>query len=118
MDTVSTDETDPHSEIAQLEDRIEQLAQKLEGCRKYAVAARVAMAVGGAMLLALIVGVVRPDIAMPASIVGMLGGIVLAGSNRSTANEAAAELAEAEAERKALIGRIELREVRQWPTLH
>jgi uncharacterized protein YhaN len=116
MDT-RTDDTDPHREIARLEDRIEQLAQKLEGCRKYALAARLAMALGGVLLLALIVGIARADLALPASIAALLGGIVLAGSNQSTAKEAAAELAEAEAERKELIGRIDLREVRGQPTL-
>jgi uncharacterized protein YhaN len=116
MDT-RTDDTDPHREIARLEDRIEQLAQKLEGCRKYALAARLAMALGGVLLLALIVGIARADLALPASIAALLGGIVLAGSNQSTAKEAAAELAEAEAERNALIGRIDLREVRGQPTL-
>jgi len=111
-------DADPRSQIERLEDRIEQLAHKLAGCRKYALAARVAMALGGVLLLALIVGVVRPDLALPGSIAALLGGIVLGGSNRSTADQAAAELAEAEAERTALIGQIELREVREQPTLH
>jgi sirohydrochlorin ferrochelatase len=48
----------------------------------------------------------------------LLGGIVGWGSNRSTAQEAAAQLAAAEAERKALIDTIELRVVPEQPTLH
>ena len=46
------------------------------------------------------------------------GAIVTLGSNKSTAKEAAAQLAEAEAERAALIGRIELRVVNNPATLH
>ena len=40
---------DPHREIALLEQRIEQLSDKLEGCRKFILAARIAMALGGAI---------------------------------------------------------------------
>ena len=118
MDFRTTDDGDPRGEIAQLEDRIEHLASKLEGCRKYALAARATMAVGGLLLAALMFGAIQADLALPASIAAVLGGIVLAGSNQSTAKETAAQLAEAEAERNALIGRIELREVRERPTLH
>jgi hypothetical protein len=48
----------------------------------------------------------------------LLGGIVVWGSNGSTANEAANELAAAEANRKALIGLIDLRVVAERSTLH
>src|SRR5262245_6917302 len=118
MDAV-TDDIDPHREIALLEQRIEQISEKLEGCRKYALAARVAMAFGGVLMLALLIGLIRFDpVSMTAAIAALLGGIVLSGSNQSTASEAEAQLAEAEAERNALIGRIELRVVAERPTLH
>jgi hypothetical protein len=48
----------------------------------------------------------------------LLGGIVVWGSNGSTAKEAEGELAAAEANRKALIGLIDLRVVAERPTLH
>jgi hypothetical protein len=48
----------------------------------------------------------------------VLGGIVLSGSNRSTTQQVEAELAEAEAERAALIGQIDLRVVSERPVLH
>jgi hypothetical protein len=48
----------------------------------------------------------------------LLGGIVVWGSNGSTAKEAAAELAKAETNRRALIGLINLRVVAEQPTLH
>ena len=47
-----------------------------------------------------------------------LGGVVTLGSNNSTAKEAAAQLAEAEAERADLIGSIELRVVDGRDALH
>jgi hypothetical protein len=46
-----------------------------------------------------------------------LGGVVTLGSNNSTAKEAAAQLAAAEAERAELIGSIKLSVV-DSPTLH
>ena len=47
-----------------------------------------------------------------------LGGIVTLGSNNATAKEAAAQMAEAEAARAALIGEIDLRVVNNPATLH
>jgi hypothetical protein len=113
------DAADPDNEIARLEDRIEQLAVELEKCRKYALAARALLVLGGALLLALLLGAIRFDgLAMAASIAAILGGIVLWGSNSSSTKEAAAQLAAAEAERNALIDQIELREITPRPTLH
>jgi hypothetical protein len=48
----------------------------------------------------------------------VLGGIVAWGSNDSTAKETAAEMAATEAERGALIERLELRPVAETRTLH
>ena len=44
IDTPDDESPDPRREIALLEQRIEQLADKLEGCRKFILAARIAMA--------------------------------------------------------------------------
>jgi hypothetical protein len=119
MDELTEAARDPHDEIERLEERIDELAARIESCRKVAAAARVAIAVGGALLLALIVGLIAFDpLVMTAAIVALLGGIVLLGSNRSTTNEAKAELAAAEADRTALIGAIELRVVGGRETLH
>jgi hypothetical protein len=64
-------------------------------------------------------GAIRFD---PAVMVGafaaVLGGIVIFGSNNSTRNEAAEELATIESRRAALIGQIELRVVPDTRTLH
>ena len=66
---------DPHREIALLEQRIEQLSDKLEGCRKFILAARIAMALGGAILAGLMFGMIRFDpAAMSLGVVGVIGG--------------------------------------------
>jgi hypothetical protein len=113
------DNRDPHDEIVRLEARIEELSDKLEGCRKFILAGRVAAAAGGAALAALLLGVLRFDPAvMACAAAALLGGFVAWGTNRSTANEAADEIAAAEARRAALIGDIELRLIEGGETLH
>ena len=118
MDEV-TDNAEPHRAIARLEERIEQLSLKLEGCRKFALAAQCAMALGAVILAGLLFRVIPFDpLAMTSSIVALLGGVVMSGSNKSTASETAAALAQAEAEREELIGSIDLHLVRERPLLH
>ena len=100
---------DVRGEIAKLEQRIERLSESLERCRKVAVAAKIAIGLGAALLAALIFRVVYADVLwlMVAAIL-TLGGIVLSGSNSRTAAEFAAGIAEAERLRAALIGEIDL----------
>jgi hypothetical protein len=114
-----TDDGDPHSEIVRLEAYIETLAARIENCRKFILAARIAMAGGGVLLIALLFGAIRfdPSVFM-AAIAALLGGFVVWGSNGSTAKEAADELAKAEANRAALIGLLDLRAIAERPTLH
>ena len=57
-------------------------------------------------------------LAVTAAMAAGLGGIVTLGSNNATAKEAAAQLADAEAKRAALIGKIDLRVVDNQATLH
>lgn len=119
MDDLTAAPADPRAEIARLEERIEQLEAKLEGCAKFAAAARFAMLFGAVLLLALIFRAIPFDpLAMTGAMAAGLGGIVVLGSNKSTAQEAAAQMAEAEAQRAALIGSIELRVVDDARTLH
>jgi len=110
---------DPHDAIVRLEAQIENLAARIESCRKFILAGRVAMAGGGIVLIAMVFGAIRLDPAvMTAGVAALLGGIVAAGSNASTAKEAANEMAVAEANRAALIGQIDLRVVAERPMLH
>jgi hypothetical protein len=110
---------DPHDAIERLEARIEYLAAKIENCRKLIWAGRIAVAGGGVALVAMVFGVIWPDLTwMAGAMAAILGGIVLSGSNSSTAKEAAKEMAAAEANRAALIGTIDLRVISERPTLH
>ena len=93
-----------HDEIVYLEERIEELCAKIESCRKFILASRIAVTGGGIVLAAMLVGAIRFDLGtMAASVAAFLGGIVVWGSNTSTAKEAAKEMAAAEADRAALI---------------
>ncbi|MGC2125860.1 MAG: hypothetical protein WA652_23695 [Xanthobacteraceae bacterium] len=113
------DDGDPHPEIVRLEARLDELADRLESCRKFILAGRVAAAAGGLVLIALLFGAIRFDPAvMACAVAATLGGIVVVGSNDSTAKEAAAEMAAAEATRSALIEQISLRVVGGRETLH
>ena len=98
---------DPHEEIVRLEEHIEELAAKIEGCRKFILASRIAVGGGGLVLAAMLLSAIRSDLGlMAAAIASLLGGIVVWGSNSSTAKEAAKELAAAESKRAALIAHI------------
>jgi hypothetical protein len=110
---------DPHEEIVRLEAQIEALSDKIESCRKFILAARIAVVAGGVLLAALFLGAIRFDVQlMMLAMAALLGGIVAWGSNGATAKEATSELAAAEANRKALIGMIDLRVIAERPTLH
>ena len=110
---------DPREEIERLEAQIDELSARLESCRKFILAGRIAIVVGGVLFAALLVQAVRFDPRLVAlAVAAVLGGIVAWGANNSTANEADAELAALEAERAALIGTIDLRLVPERPTLH
>jgi hypothetical protein len=100
-------DADPHEEIVRLEEHIEELAAKLESCRKFILASRIAAAGGGLVLAAMLVGAIRSDLGlMAASVASFLGGIVVWGSNGSTAKETAKGLTAVESERAALIEQI------------
>ena len=118
MDVADVTGDQPREEIVRLEARIDELRDKLENCRKVAVAARIAIGVGVAIFAAGLTGIVRFDIMVVlASITAVIGGLVLLGSNDSTANEVADEMAKVEAARVSLIGSIRLRVVGS-DTLH
>ena len=88
---------DPHDEVVRLEERIEDLAEKIESCRKFMLASRIAVAGGVLVLSGMLFGAIRFDPGiMAAAVAALLGGIAVWGSNRSTAKQAAKELALAE----------------------
>jgi hypothetical protein len=113
------DDGDPHDEIVHLEAVIEQLSARIENCRKFILASRIAMTGGAILLAATVSGAIRFDAtALLAAIAALIGGFVVWGSNGSTAKEAADQLAKAEANRAALIGLIDLRVIAERTTLH
>jgi len=104
-DFAGMEDEDPAAQIPRLESEIERLAQVAESCRKIILAAKVAIALGALVLLVTILGLIRVDQFVPlAAIAAILGGIVAAGSNSRTLNEAGANMRAAEARRAKLIG--------------
>jgi hypothetical protein len=105
-------DADPHEEIVRLEEHIEELADKLESCRKFILLSRIAVAGGGLVLAAMLLGLIRSDLGfLAASTASFLGGIVVWGSNSSTAKETTMEIAAAESKRAVLIEQINPRVV-------
>jgi len=103
---------DPHDQVVRLEALIEDLTAKIENCRKFILASRIATWGGGIVLFAMLVGAIRFDLGiMAAAVSALFGGIVVWGSNRNTANEAANEMAVAEADRTTLITMINPRAI-------
>jgi hypothetical protein len=101
---------DHHDEIVRLEAHIHQLADRIESCRKFILTGWIVAAGGAVGLIATLAGAIQFDLSVMAiAMAGILGGIVIAGSNRSTAKEATDELIAAEATRSALIEQIDLR---------
>jgi hypothetical protein len=103
---------DLHNEIVRIEDRIEQLTEKIESCRKLILASRIAVVGGTIVLTVMLFGAMRFDPAiMVAVVAALLGGIVVWGSNRSTAQEATNELTISAADRSMLIQQMNLKDV-------
>jgi hypothetical protein len=112
------DDSEYRDEIVRLEAQIDELADRIESCRKFILAGWIAVMGGGAVLIAMLIAVIPIDPAVIGiAVTAVLGGIVAAGSNRSTAKEAMHELTLAEANRTALIGQIDLRLVPNWDEL-
>lgn len=113
LDQDAVDDGDPSDAIAQIEARLEQLAERAEQCRKIIMFSKVAVAGGALLLLTMMLGLFGSGAtAALGSIAAILGGIVSLGSNSSTLQQTTDAIAEAEAHRSELIGRMDLRLVR------
>jgi hypothetical protein len=107
-----SDDDGAHDQIAQLEAQIEELAATVESCRKIMLLAKVAIAGGALLIIAMLVGAISPGFAtLSGATAAVLSGIVLLGSNRSTADQAMAKMNQAEAARAGLIDRLEFRTI-------
>jgi hypothetical protein len=108
---------EPREQLSDLEVQIEELADALERCRKTALVSKAAMAFGGILVAATTLGVVTFDpMVMVAGLAALLGGVVVFGSNTSTANQLSESMRSAEALRAALIGRLDIRPVEDVPS--
>jgi len=98
------------TEIESIEERIEQLAEQANACRKLIAASRIAAIAGGALAFAALTGIIGFDpLAFFGGLTLAIGGIVFYGSNTSTLAEKRELIHEAEARRAELIGGIGLR---------
>jgi len=107
---------DPTEEIAEIEARIERLAEIAERCRKLILGSKIAIAGGPVLLLLAMLGLFGTgQTAALGAIALVLGGIVSLGSNVSTLRQTEGAIAAAEARRSELISRIDLRLVADLP---
>jgi len=101
---------DLHEQIARLEVHIEELAEAIDRCRKIILVSKLAMAIGGILILATLVRAIGFDpVAVTVAIASMIGGTVVFGSNTSTRKQMEAAKQSAEAARAELISQIDLR---------
>ena len=90
-----------------IEERIEELTDVIESCRKIMLASKLAIAAGATWLVAFTLGATGfHPMAMIAAMAAVIGGIVVFGSNMGTSKQAAAAVKEAQALRTELIDKI------------
>jgi hypothetical protein len=107
---------DPTDEISLIEERLEELAEVSERCRKIILVSKAAIAGGAALLLVMMLGLFgSSQTAALGSIAAVLGGIVSLGSNVSTLRQTTDAISAAETLRSDLISRIDLRVVGDAP---
>ncbi|MFB9263330.1 hypothetical protein ACFFWD_09135 [Bradyrhizobium erythrophlei] len=109
-------EDDAADEISDIEERIKELAESAERCRRIILGSKAAIVGGFALLLITLFGLFGAgQVAALGSIALVLGGIVSLGSNVSTLRQTEAAISAAEMRRSELIGRIDLRVVHDAP---
>lgn len=103
-------DNDLREQILSLEVRIEELAETVESCRKIVLISKAVIVVGGLLILAIAIGMVRFDpIVMIGALAAIIGGTVVFGSNTSTLKQTMATMKASEVLRAELISRIDLR---------
>ena len=97
------------AEIERLETRIDALRDQIESCRKAILLSQAAIAVSALVLALALFGLIRSLPMLLLAIAGAMAGFVGMGSNRTTAEQARADIAACRAERDALIDGLEPR---------
>jgi hypothetical protein len=112
--------TETAGAIADLEERIEALHERIEHCRKAMLLSRIAIWAGGTVVAAafLVGGVDRMVALVLLALSAIIGGFTWLGANRSTREEAERDLAAAEAARAEMIAALDLREIELPPQLN
>jgi hypothetical protein len=108
-----TDEVS-REDIARIEARIEELAEAIERCRKFSLAAKLTIAAGALWIALSMLSLVSytPETTI-AALAAIIIGVVLLGSNKTTWTQTEAAMQASEAMRADLIGQLELRVVDQ-----
>ena len=106
------DDGDLHEQILHIEAHIEELTDIIERCRKIILISKAAIAAGGILILAIVVGALGFDpTILIGAIAAVIGGTVVFGSNTSTLKQTVTDMKAAEAHRAELISRMNLRVV-------
>jgi UPF0716 family protein affecting phage T7 exclusion len=106
------DDGDLHEQILHIEAHIEELTDIIERCRKIILISKVAIAAGGILILATIIGAVGFDpTVLIGAIAAVIGGTVVFGSNMSTLKQTLTDMKVAETPRTELITRMDLKVV-------
>lgn len=92
---------DPHSRILAIEQQIDELRDYAERCRKAMQMSRGAIVAGTLLFLGAITGLIGGHNAIPVigGFAAMIGGFVWLGANKSSSEQAIAELTRVQAER-------------------
>jgi UPF0716 family protein affecting phage T7 exclusion len=106
------DDGDLHEQILHIEAHIEELTDIIERCRKIILISKAAIAAGGILILAIVVGALGFDpTILIGAIAAVIGGTVVFGSNTSTLKQTSADMKAAEAHRTELISTMDLKVV-------
>ena len=106
------DDGDLHEQILHIEAHIEELTDIIERCQKIILISKVAIAAGGILILAIIIGAVGFDpTVLIGAIAAVIGGMVVFGSNTSTLKQTMTDMKAAETHRIELISRMDLKVV-------
>ena len=104
------DDGDLNEQILHIEAHIEELTDIMERCRKIILFSKVAVAAGGILILATIIGAIGFDpTVLIGAIAAVIGGTVVFGSNTSTLKQTMIDMKAADAHRTELISRMDLK---------